>query len=681
MTNKIFQLDSVFKAIDSDDEGIYIEGMASTNDQDRVGDIIPAEAWTAGGGLKNFKANPIILFNHNYGKPIGKATEIEPTSNGLRIKAYISKHAPDGVYNLIKESILGAFSVGFLIQDAEFIEETNGFKIKEAELLETSVVSIPMNQAATFSLAKSFDSESEYDEFKKTFTNREDLAGQNLAKQEVNASNIASDSLEGAPTSAQKEIKMTTETKTVDLEAIAQKAAEKATAAYAMKQAEKQAKNEKEAADLAAKEAENARVAATVEAGVQSGAEQLTADLENKMTERGADLDAIIKEFKEELKEKSDELEAMANSKRIFVDRTSNMTTKQAVEANKDQFVQASLYGTITGKGWDTDLARNVIEKAGMDYTTDTTAGDLDQEVRDIIQKEIWVQTKVASLFREIEVNGRATVFPLQSDTGYADWGINQGFVPAAHGNLENRGEAVDADVYKARSVTMLVDRMISSTYIDNDVEEKTLVNLLPMLFEGVARAHARKVESAIMYPSAYNAGAGDVVANITDIENAAAASGVVSSPLAATTGAWTANNLVAARGTMGKYGLNPEDIAYVVAMEVYYDLLQDPEFQNLNEVGAIATKLRGVVGGIFGSPVIVSEEFPAGDTVNAIGAYVINRRNYIIPRLRGINVESDYEVANQRKMIVASQSLGFTELWAGVTGHQPSVSVAYAAT
>jgi hypothetical protein len=65
--------------------------------------------------------------------------------------------------------------------------------IKDAELFEVSVVSVPCNQSATFSLAKSFDSDAEYEEFKKTFTNRVDLAGQSLAKDEDTSSNIASD--------------------------------------------------------------------------------------------------------------------------------------------------------------------------------------------------------------------------------------------------------------------------------------------------------------------------------------------------------------------------------------------------------------------------------------------------------------------------------------------------------
>jgi hypothetical protein len=81
---KIFNLTSTFKAFDEDDDGsVHICGMASTADFDRAGDTISAEAWTKG-GLGNFEKNPIILFNHNYDKPIGRATGLKVTENGSR---------------------------------------------------------------------------------------------------------------------------------------------------------------------------------------------------------------------------------------------------------------------------------------------------------------------------------------------------------------------------------------------------------------------------------------------------------------------------------------------------------------------------------------------------------------------------------------------------------------------
>ena len=121
---KIFNLTSTFKALDEDDGGVHICGMASTADFDRAGDTIDAAAWTKG-GLNNFEKNPIILFNHNYDKPIGRATGLKVTDNGLELKAKISKSAPDHVAQLVKEGILGAFSVGFRVKDADYLEETD----------------------------------------------------------------------------------------------------------------------------------------------------------------------------------------------------------------------------------------------------------------------------------------------------------------------------------------------------------------------------------------------------------------------------------------------------------------------------------------------------------------------------------------------------------------------------
>ena len=72
--DKIFHWANTFKAIEIDDGSIEIKGSASTNTLDRAGDIIEPTAWTKG-GLDSFKSNPIILFNHNHDRPIGRAKE------------------------------------------------------------------------------------------------------------------------------------------------------------------------------------------------------------------------------------------------------------------------------------------------------------------------------------------------------------------------------------------------------------------------------------------------------------------------------------------------------------------------------------------------------------------------------------------------------------------------------
>ena len=117
----------------------------------------------------------------------------------------------------------------------------------------------------------------------------------------------------------------------------------------------------------------------------------------------------------------------------------------------------------------------------------------------------------------------------------------------------------------------------------------------------------------------------------------------------------------------MGKYGVNPSDVVYVVSQRTYYELLEDAEFQDANLVGDMATKLSGEIGQVFGSRVLLCDEF-ATPAVSKFAAIAVNPRNFVLPRLRGVTVESDYEVINQRRVLVASQRIGFTDLIDGAT-------------
>jgi len=655
--NKIFNLTSTFKTHAEDDGSVMIRGMASTADFDRAGDSISAEAWQKG-GLKNFEKNPIILFNHDYDKPIGRATGLKSGPDGLELECKISKAAPANVAQLVKDGVLGAFSVGFRVKDADYIKETDGLMIKDAELFEVSVVSVPCNQSATFSLAKSFDSTAEYEEFKKTFTNRVDLAGQSLAKDEDITSGIASDTPQSTDVkSVDQEIKM--DNQNIDLEAFAKKVAEDTAAKIAMKQAEQKAADEAEAKAAAEAEVQKAEAIEAeeirVKTGVQTGVEALMSDVEAKLAEKDAKIDDVLKQYKSELEEKTAEIEAMKNSKKTFADRSG----KGDISKWGKDFMSAHLLGVMTQKGMNTSFAQDLQEKAGIDYTTN--AADIDQEVSNLIEKEIMNELKVARLFREMTVNGAATVLPIQPDVDPAVFAT-----AATAGNLENRG-ASNA-TYQPKEVVLNAYRLISSSFMDNDVDEQVLINLMPMLVESVARAHGRAVENAIVNGSG----------SVTGLDGYAAAHGTTLDVSDGTR--LTAALLLAAREGMGKYGINPTDMAYIVSNDGYYDLLNDANFQTLDEVGSdLAARITGTIGAVFGTPVVVSEEFAApGAGVPA--AFAVNTRNYVIPRLRGVTVEQDYEVMNQRRVIVASQSLGFAELIAGATGAEPVIKIDYVA-
>jgi len=678
--NKILHMASTFKSHANEDGSVMIRGMASTNHSDRAGDVIAAEAWTKG-GLDNFHNNPVILFNHDYDKPIGRATGVKVTENGLELEAKISKSAPAAVCELVKDGVLGAFSVGFKVKDADYIKETDGLMIKDAELFEVSVVSVPCNQAATFSLAKSFDSEEEYNEFKKTFTNRVDLTGQSLTKDDSKESKVVSDAPKQVEKSTIKETKMSEETKTpeIDLEAFAKKVADETAAKIAMKQAEEKAAAQAEVEAAEAKALEAKSIKSSIETGVKTGVEKLEADMQKEFEAKDADHAAIVAKYQKDLEEKGAELEAMRNSKRDFTGR--GTLTQGEIEK---QLLSAHILGKITRKGMDTDFAKSVLEKASMDITAITPSVSLDISVSNAFEQEVLQEQQVAGLFREIAVSSGATVLPVNPDSEAAHFSSAGAADDAGFLEDNTNGTAATGNAFNIGQVVLKAHRLISGTNITNDTDEQTVVAVLPMIQSAMARAHARAKDKMCLFGNSSPAISGLAGSNGTEqggtplAQDVSALGGLAVTDFSHNTAGeiLTALEVTKGRTQMGKYGVNPSDLAVIVGTSTYYELMQDTAFADVSQVGDLSTKVNGVVGSIYGMPVIVTDLFTRAD--NKTVFQIVNTRNYVIPRLKGVSIETDYSVVNQRTDLVASQSLGFQELVGGYASNYPSVQVIY---
>ena len=347
----------------------------------------------------------------------------------------------------------------------------------------------------------------------------------------------------------------------------------------------------------------------------------------------------------------------MQTSKRSFSDRSG----VQDLSKFGKELMYGHLLGVMTGKGWNTDYSKGVMEKAGVAWdsglgSVTTGAPNIAQEVSSQIEKEIMLELKLAQAFREITINSQTQVLPIQTDALPATWGGNT----ATGGNLTNRPQS-DANQYNAQQVILKATRLVSTTFMDNNIDEQVLINLMPMLVEGVARAHARAVDDAILNGTAagtqgfngLEALAGSVKVDALDTNAGGGADAVV-----------TAAEFLAARKLMGKYGMMPQDLVYIVSQARYYDLIADVAFADITDVGSdVATKITGMVGAIYGTPVVVSDQLEGDGANGGSVGYAVNVRNHVIPRLRGVSIEQDYEVLNQRNVIVASQSMGFNQL------------------
>ena len=659
---KIFHWTNTFKTLGENDDGsVNIRGLASTNSLDRTGDVINHDAWTKSEGLAGFQQNPIILFNHNYNKPIGRATSIEVSKEGLELGAKISKSAGE-IKDLIKDGVLGAFSVGFRVKDAEYKEETDGFEIKDAELFEVSVVSVPANQTAMFSLAKSFDSTDEYQEFKNLFINN---------KEANQSDKIETPQATGKTVSQEKPMSTDNEapSASVDLKAYAEEVATKTAAKFAMAQAEKDAKEQAQvnaaAAEAAAVEAEQEKVKAIVEVGME-GAERLTKDLEERVSEKHEDLEKVVEELRVDLTEKKAEIEAIRESKRIFGREDPNWQKAYESDIN-----DAWTMGLATGKGWDTKLGQSTIEKVNAHSGVGVSTADFEQTVSTNVERDIQLALVLAPLFREIPMSSATQIIPILPDSGYAEFASAQTATGSSpHGNLAQRGDTYGS-AYGGIDLTertLSTKKLISQSYLGNETEEDAILPILPLIRESIVRSHARAVENAVLLGNNADGAFGTGGASFDGLWTLAEAdSDVTQSSTAFASDTVTAAELLALRKNMGKYGINASDIFYCVSSTAYFNLLEDAEFQDVNLVGSAATKLNGEIGSVFGTKIIVCDEFPTA-AVNMPAAIAVWPRNYVMPRLRGMTIESDYEVANQRRVLVASQRIGFTDMIDGAT-------------
>jgi len=144
------------KSVEKDGKGnIFIQGFANTSDKDRVDDIILPSAFEK--TMSEFMENPVLLFQHDWDKIIGKVIEFKIINDenaerkGLWVKAMISKAKDvEDVRTKIDEGALKTFSIGYNELDADWDKGEAVNIVKEIELLEISVVTIPCNPFAKF---------------------------------------------------------------------------------------------------------------------------------------------------------------------------------------------------------------------------------------------------------------------------------------------------------------------------------------------------------------------------------------------------------------------------------------------------------------------------------------------------------------------------------------------------
>lgn len=150
-------MDRAFLTLDikaaSDDQRL-IEGIATTPDADRVGDIVMPKGAV-------YKLPLPFLLDHDHKQAVGTVERVEVTGSGIKFWARIAKIAEPGdakdlcdkAWALVKHGLRRAVSIGFRPLESEMIPN-GGTRFNRWEWLELSAVSVPAQAGAAITATK-----------------------------------------------------------------------------------------------------------------------------------------------------------------------------------------------------------------------------------------------------------------------------------------------------------------------------------------------------------------------------------------------------------------------------------------------------------------------------------------------------------------------------------------------
>lgn len=264
------------------------------------------------------------------------------------------------------------------------------------------------------------------------------------------------------------------------------------------------------------------------------------------------------------------------------------------------------------------------------------------------VHEQVRASGKVAPLFQRIDLPTNPWKLPIEGAdaTAYR--------VAEPTGDTESKPTAstpgtvaatFDAEIFGARTLW--------SRSLDAD----SAIAMQPFVLRKLVQAFVNAEERAILDgdtdgthqdSDTHSAGATDAAWAWDGLRKKALAQTV------ATATTCTALNLGVVRKAMGKWGVNPADLAFIIGVSNLHALLADTNLLTVDKMGPQAVILNGQIGSVFGVPVIVSEF--VRETLNASGVYdaitttktymlCVNRMEYAIGQRMAIDVEVDESI------------------------------------
>lgn len=381
-------------------------------------------------------------------------------------------------------------------------------------------------------------------------------------------------------------------------------------------------KEELEKALKAKEEAEKAAKEAMEKAKAEAEKKELLATIE-KLTKE-------VVALKEELDATKSEVETVKTAKpKIEVVATSEKAIEENIDKYKDVAVEAMIFkkdptSTASFKHLPEGLKSVSFDSA---FTT---------RVNNRILEDIKVQAPLFGLFEKAGSDAKTDVYPFQGGPITASWGS----LTKTNYNFTSK-------------ISFDYKKVMAGVEYAYENEEEAIISWLPYLRMQLTDAIADGIENTIINGDGTNNTFVGLIKYADDANFEYEISGADNT--------LTVAHLLATRAKMGKYGVDPKKVVYVVNSLKYHQLLKDANVLTVDKVGAMATIINGSLGLVAGSNILVTDLFPGVDEAGA-GKYsaLAVRTDMFMAKAKNLLVEIDKNIESQNKIIVASMNVSF---------------------
>jgi HK97 family phage major capsid protein len=335
---------------------------------------------------------------------------------------------------------------------------------------------------------------------------------------------------------------------------------------------------------------------------------------------------------------------------------------------------EAYIAATILGKNahelkmWDRYFGRSSALKKAMDTATANEGAEWVPTLlsADFLER-MRLEAKVASLFQDIPMPSSPFKKPYSAGLSASDFyfvGESTSDAPTASppSTLATGDQTLTAKKLKARVL------------FSDELNEESIVPVIPHLRGELIRAGAEVVEDLILN--------GDTTATHQDADvvdskdRRKAWSGLrklCQSGNKADHSTFSTANFLVLLATMGKYGINPSDLAIIVGPTGYHKFRALAEVLTVDKYGAQATILNGEIGKLVGSPIIASDYIrqdldATGVRAAAASTYtvyiIVNKRGFMLGTRGGVKLTFDTDAKVDQNQLIMSFRKAFQPIW-----------------